>query len=176
MVAPFWVGFEVTFGKPKDKGAQTAERLSNIRTIPPRGLIKRDIIYGSIFTFAYFGIHLVAWRFAFPSRAEQLLWRIATFILLGLSAVYFTAVVASNYFARSFARRFLKVESSEFHAPLELAYRLPRWVACLVHIPFFLAYAVARLYIIVEGFCHLRAMSETAYETVKWENFLPHLS
>jgi hypothetical protein len=180
MVAPFWVGFEVTFAKRKNKPPATEhtvkKRLSNIRTIPPRGLIKRDIIYGTFFVFAYFGIHLVAWRFAFPSRTERLLWRVATFILMGLSAVYFLAVMVSNYLAPYFARRFLKVSDTDFHAPIELAHKLPHWLAVLIHVPFFLAYALARLYIIVEGFCHLRALAETAYSTIKWENFLPHMA
>jgi hypothetical protein len=43
MVAPFWAGFEVTFAKQKNKPPATKhtvkKRLSNIRTIPPRGLI-----------------------------------------------------------------------------------------------------------------------------------------
>jgi hypothetical protein len=134
------------------------------------------MVYMPFFVFAYFGIHLVAWRFVFPSRTEKLLWRVASFILMGLSAVYFLAIVVFNYFAPYFARRFFNISGAEFHAPIELAYRLPHWLAVLIHVPFFAAYALARLYIIVEGFCNLRALVDTAYSTIKWENFLPHIS
>jgi hypothetical protein len=180
MVPPFWVGFEVTFAKRKNRSLTpehaVKKRLSNTRTIPPRDLIKRETVYMPFFVFAYFGIHLVAWRFVFPSRTEQLLWRVATFILMGLSAVYFLAIVVSNYLAPYFARRFFNISGAEFHAPIELAYRLPHWLAVLIHVPFFAAYALARLHIIVEGFCNLRALVDTAYSTIKWENFLPHIS
>ncbi|KAF1934911.1 hypothetical protein EJ02DRAFT_328664, partial [Clathrospora elynae] len=80
MVAPFWTGFEVTFSKAKDRATiASPKRLSNIWTVPPRGLIKHDILYGTFFVLTYFEIRLVAWHFAFPTRVEQLLWRIATF-------------------------------------------------------------------------------------------------
>jgi hypothetical protein len=174
LVAPFWVGFDVTLGKNMESGDAKIERLSNTRTIPPRGLIKRDIFYGFFFVVAYFGIHLVAWRFAFPTRVEQILWRVAVFMLLSLSAFYFTTVLACNLFAKHVVKWILP--TTEFSNPIEIAYQLPRWAAVLIHVPFFLVYVIARIYIIVEGFYNLRALSNSSYLTIKWENFLPHIA
>lgn len=174
LVAPFWVGFEATFGKQKLNRDGTIRRLPNTRTIPPRGLIKRDILYGLIFVVVYFGIHFVAWRFTFPTRVEQLLWRISTFTLLGLSCFYFFAVVAGNFLATPLAKC-IGVKK-EFTTPMELVQALPRWVALMIHFPFFLAYVMARMYIIFEGFYNLRALTTSAYATIDWENFLPHFS
>jgi hypothetical protein len=176
LIAPFWVGFEVTFGKHHKRTEAILERVPNTRTIPPRGLIKRDMLFALIFVFGYFGIYLAAWRFIFPTRHEQILWRVSTFIQLGLSGVYFLAVLASSLdsLVKPFAKRILK--TTEFQNPIELAYKLPHWLAVLIHIPFFLVYIVARTYMIVEGFCNLRALSKSAYSTVEWESFMPHFS
>lgn len=174
LVAPFWVGFEATFGKRKETRDSTIKRVPNTRTIPPRGLIKLDILYALIFVSMYFGIHLAAWRFTFPTRVERLLWRISTFILLGLSGFYFFAVVAGNVLAKPIAK--YMYSTREFATPMELVHALPRWGALMLHFPFFLGYTMARTYIIIEGFYNLRALPATAYATIAWNNFLPHFS
>ena len=52
---------------------------------------------------------------------------------------------------------------------------LPRWAAVMVHSPVFVIYGLARAYIIVEGFVALRALPMSAFASVSWSDFIPHL-
>lgn len=132
-----------------------------------------DILFGNIFTLAYFGIHLAGWNFHFPTHIELILWRISSLTLLGLLIFYLLTVTLGTFCAEYFSRVFFK--NNEEKTILGVASLLPRSVAFLMHFPVVAAYCVARGYIIVEGFVNLRALPGTAFESVNWPNFVPHL-
>lgn len=74
LVAPVWFGVKVVLDWRKKSDSLPIASFDNSRTTPPRGVTVGDTVFAFIFTFAYFGIHLAAWNFVFPSKAEQVLW------------------------------------------------------------------------------------------------------
>ena len=105
----------------------------------------------------YGGVHLSAWGFNFPSRTEELLWKIACLDIMGSSIV--GALVISpgklgldgiwetiyGYFA----------------------------ITSLVVLAF--VYALSRVYIVTEAFVSLRHVPVGVYATVPWSQNIPHI-
>ncbi|KAL9636829.1 MAG: hypothetical protein Q9164_002577 [Protoblastenia rupestris] len=172
LIAPFWFGIRVCFDWREESDELPTKTFGNIRTTPPRGIKVSDIVYGSIYTLAYFGIHLAGWNFVFPSRTEQMLWRISSLVLLGLSIFYLSAVAFGTVMASRLARWLFK--NNEATTILGIASLMPRWLAVTIHSPIFVIYGIARGYIIVEGFVSLRILPVTVFSSVKWSNFVPH--
>ena len=172
LIAPFWFAIRICFDWRKEQDLPV-RTFGNSKTTPPRGINVVDMVYGTIFVVAYFGIHLVGWDFVFPSRTEQILWRASTLMLLSLAVFYFflvaTGIVLASYIARSIFK------NNEATTPLEVASLLPRWLAVIIHLPFIAVYCLARSYIIVEGFVNLRALPVTVFASVDWLNYVPHI-
>lgn len=173
LLAPFWFGFRVCFDWGRTADELPANVFGNSTTTPPRGIRVIDIAYANIFTIAYFGIHLAGWNFTFPSKTEQILWRVSSLSLLGLLIFYLFAVAFGTVMASRFARGLFN--NHESTTILGVASLLPRWVAVMVHAPVFVVYGLARAYIIVEGFVALRALPMSAFASLSWSNFVPHL-
>ena len=133
--------------------------------------ISRDEFVGNMFTQHFSTIHLAGWSFEFPSHTEQLLWRGAS-LLLGLLVLYLIAIGLGILIADRFARFFFKTEVQSI---LEVASLLPKWAQIAIHVPIIAAYVIARTYIIVERPVSLRALPRSAYESVNWTDFFPHL-
>ena len=171
LVAPFWFGVRVCFDWETNRDLPV-KTFGNSKTTPPRGITIIDIAYTTLINVAYFGIHLAGWNFVYPSKIEQILWRISSLTLLGLLIFYLIAVALGTMLASWIARTFFK--NDEETTILGVAGLLPRWLAVVVHGPVIAAYGLARCYILVEGFVNLRALPVTAYATVDWSNFIPH--
>lgn len=154
-------------------GALPLKTFGNSKTTPPRGIKISDIVYGHLFTLAYFGIHLAGWHFTFPTPTEKILWRTSSLILLGLLIFYLLATAFGTVMAGRLARGLFN--NHEATTILGVASLLPRWIAVLLHLPVFFVYGLARSYIIIEGFVSLRALPKTAFESVNWSNFVPHV-
>ncbi|KAL2044871.1 hypothetical protein N7G274_002646 [Stereocaulon virgatum] len=173
LLAPFWFGVGAVFHWRIKKGALPIKTFGNSKTTPPGGSTIADIIYIQTFALAYLGIHLAGWNFSFPTPIERILWRISSLVLLGSLIFYLNAVafgtVASGWLARTF------FNNHEATTILQVASLLPRWAAVLLHLPMFIIYGLARTYIIVEGFASMRALPKTAYGSINWSNFVPHL-
>lgn len=173
LIAPFWFAMKVVFDWRRDRSSLPANIFGNTDTIPPRGLRGRDITYALVFVASYSSIHLVAWNFEFPSNAEQLLWRISALTLLCLLFVYLLGVAFGTIMAERLAKAFF--HNNEATTLLSVAKLLSRWVAVLIHGPVIVAYVLVRSYIIVEGLVNLRALPASAYASVIWSNFIPHV-
>ncbi|KAK7024606.1 hypothetical protein VNI00_016167 [Paramarasmius palmivorus] len=106
---------------------------------------------------ALFGaIHCIPWVFQFPTHTEQLLWRI--------SAV----AVAAAPVAMGLLHVYLK----------ELVRSTPNWldnVMVTLLVVLSLAYAVFRITLLVIAFTALRDLRPSAYQTVQWTTFIPHI-
>ncbi|KAL9119282.1 MAG: hypothetical protein Q9187_004167 [Circinaria calcarea] len=172
LLAPFWFGVRSVFDWSKERGSIPIKTFGNSATTPPRGIKIADLFYGNIFTVAYLGIHLAGWNLVFPSATEQVLWRISGLTLLGVTVFYLLATAFGTVMASRLARFFF--DNDEATTILGVANLLPRWVAVLVHLPVIAAYALARCYIIIEGFLNLRALPLSAFDSVNWANYLPH--
>lgn len=173
LVAPFWFAIRRVFDWRTKPDCALINKFSNIDTVPPRGLKTADVIYGLIFTIIYFSLHLVGWRFNFPSAAERMLWRISSLTLLGLLIVYLLGFAFGTIMAKRLAKVWFN--NDKVTTLLGMARLLSRRAALLIHGPVIAVYILARSYVIVEGFLSLRALPATAFASVNWSNFVPHL-
>lgn len=172
IVAPFWFGVGVVVNLDKESNVRPLRRFGNSKTRPPAGITIRETIYGILFEFVYFGVHLASWNQLFPTQAELVLWRVSNLVLMGLLALYLIAIPIGMVSSKPFSRRWLP---NEVDTPLAVAAQLPRWAQVMIHIPILAAYLLARSYILLEGLISLRALPLKAYVDITWTSFLPHL-
>jgi hypothetical protein len=111
---------------------------------------------GSIFG----SIHCIAWNFDFPSRTEQLLWRISSGIITGYAGVAFLTTTF-----RLALKSFPDSWGESFFAGLTGA-------VVLFGLPY---YIVARLILLFLALFTLRDLPPNAHLAVRWTTFLPHL-
>ena len=172
LVAPFWFALGLLFDLDQESLSRPIKRFGNSKTRPPAGITRRETIYGVVFEFIYFGVHLVAWNQHFPTRLESNLWCISNLILFGLLVLYLITIPIGINFSKPLSRKFLK---KEVDTPLEFAAQLPHWAQIAIHVPIIGAYILARFYILLEGLISLRALPLDAYIDISWPNFIPHL-
>ena len=150
----------------------------------------------------YCGIHVCTWDFWFPSKAEMILWRSAL-IMMVVSIFNFWIADSINFrllpFLRvryphrfpaqekkspvngkwqtSAVRRYLSGVAAEFrnnspnqdpHLHVPLKAMIPAFISALL-------YCTSRVYILAEDVANLRSLPSSAYDTVNWSNFLPHV-
>ena len=173
LIAPFWFGMRAVFRWGSKRGTLPVMTFSNTDPVPPRGMQISDIIYVNFFALAYYSIHLAAWHFTFPTPVERMLWRTTSLTLLGLLIFYLFATAFGTVMAGRLAR--WGFNNHEANTILAVASLLPPWAAFLVHSPVIFTYILARSYIIIEGFVSLRVLPKSAFESVNWSNFLPHV-
>lgn len=109
-------------------------------------------ITGAICTTLFGALHCLAWTLPFPSRTEQLAWRICAVITTSLPPTYITAICF-------------------WYWPITWD-RLPENGKTL-GIIVMVAYGVPRIILIVLAFISLRALPADAYQTVTWTQYLP---
>jgi len=135
-------GSHVELNAGNDKRSKGLDRLS-IDLTERAGVI-------TIALFVAFGaVHCAAWNADFPTPIEQLLWRVAAVLTMGVPLLW---------------------------SPLE-AVDMPGWsghlkqtaIAVILYV-----YVIARLYLVAEMFAGLRAQPPGCYESVEWVKFLPH--
>lgn len=118
------------------------------------------LVAGTIFG----GLHLIPlWLSVFPSLTEQRMWRVSAFYVtvapMGLplatmaALLFFSCVVWCCCCGGE--------EGSEVLTAV--------FVACAI-----LAYAVARVILLVLPFTTLRALPKEAFRSVEWTRFIPH--
>ncbi|KAI5776243.1 hypothetical protein EDC01DRAFT_593838, partial [Geopyxis carbonaria] len=114
----------------------------------------------AVFTGSFYGgMHSLKWYDVFPTAMEQKLWRISTLV----GAVGIIPLVA-------FAMIFLRIQRIRNSQPAE-------WISWIVVILFWICaslFLVARVFLVVESFISMRAVSEDSYKTVQWAEVLPH--
>jgi len=115
----------------------------------------------------YASIHLGAWGFEFPTPAEALCWKIACFDIAVTTPALLTVEMALVHWR-------LSLKEPLGHDATEIQFRmisnsiLCSWVL-------FLAYLIARTFIIVEAFISLRSVPIGVYLTPSWLQMIPHL-
>ena len=93
-------------------------------------------------------VHCVGWSFAFPSYAEQHLWRIAS---ISVTSIPVLVIVTMNSLdgENRMGITILLISAS--------------------------AYLIGRLMLLVLPFMALRSLAAEAYQTVQWTTFIPHV-
>ncbi len=149
-----------------------------------------------IFMLLYSAIFICAWSFVFPSRTERILWNISSLAMLGFSVVGGVFFLYCDYaHVRSRGREKLTTEQ---HTPPQRPYMfgnmtkkvaakirslspdqdpalgisirllIPCTILCAI-------YSIARAYVLIEDIIGLRSLPSSAFETVDWTQFMPHL-
>lgn len=150
-----------------------------------------------LFQTAYAGVQIVAWNFHFPTHTERLMWRISTLIIIAAVIIVWIAdryafhilpalkirlaaiqhprklerLVTHNSHAkgvRSFGDRFRK-----FGNKYDVVSEVPLKAMMPITI-FAFFYCWARGYLFAEDLAALRALPPSAYDTIDWNQFLPH--
>jgi hypothetical protein len=179
LITPFWFGLTAVLRpstgrlRAQDKQQAPVKTLANSRVLPQDGISTALMVYTLLFQVAYFGLHIgFAWISAFPSPTEWYLWIGSTAVDVALIAIYFLAIPVGTYLAPFLGRVLLDIETTHF---MEVASALPVWAKIVVHGPFVLGYAVARMAVLVESVLSLRALPEAVYRDVNWTSFFPHV-
>jgi len=150
----------------------------------------------SFLVHSYSAIFVLGWNFYFPSRTEQILWRVSSIFTLMYGALgtvcggycmYFLqppgdrrlpltpkitilqTVGCWNKRVTKFTRR-LRNNSPDHDPTLTIPLRMlvPSSILCLL-------YVFSRAYILLEDAIGLRKLPSRAFETVNWPQFMPHL-
>ena len=128
------------------------------------GLILSGLLYG--------GLHLLAWKMPFASRAECILWRFSGLFIIS-TGLGFTGLKG--------AFKAIEVYDSARKHPISKSW-LASYVVLLkvFAIPFLftfcLVYLLARTFLVVESFLQLFRLPASAYETPAWSVYFPHIT
>lgn len=123
------------------------------------------MIVTSTIAIMFGAIHLIAWRFRFPTPAERWIWRGGAFLITAIPLILLGRSVVRY---RSFTN--LKRSHGRFTSR-KVRTLISFWVM-IVLCPI---YAVARIVLLVEAFVALRRLEPKATASVDWTKFLPHI-
>ncbi|KAF2029125.1 hypothetical protein EK21DRAFT_101345 [Setomelanomma holmii] len=140
-------------------------------------------------TLLFTGIHVAGWNFDFPTKTEQLLWRISSLLLFGITVAFWVfETIASWTRLGRWKTIYLHIVNREGLAthrknmtriqtlqPKRKMTELPLPWEFATITPMAILYGVARLYLIAEAFAELRNINASAYVNVEWTNFIPHV-
>lgn len=127
----------------------------------PRTFYSEDTNYkpllgSSVVAGALFGaFHCIAWNFSFPSHTEKILWRSASF---GVVAACSLSLVGAYFWFRVLKK------------PPQTIGSFMRRIS-----PVCLTYTIARMFLLVIAVISLRSLPSSAFETVDWVEFIPHI-
>lgn len=125
---------------------------------------KRPLVCFSTLAGAIFGsIHSAAWHYHFPSRIEGVLWHVSSLTIVGV-CLCITAGIPLY--------AFVDHKYQNTHYSEDLFWRICR--AVLRSLPA-LVYTFSRVSLLTLALLSLRDLPESAFETVTWTNFIPHI-
>lgn len=142
-----------------------------------------DAILLFIVILAYCCLHFIAWNFSFPTRIEQILWRVGCITIVATSFIFLACeTYQDGHRLGRWQRWYLKIFPKN---PVHLARVntmekkrremefIPLW-EIIVMSPVTFIYTLAKTYIVVEVFVSLRSLPSGAFDSVNWSNYIPH--
>ncbi|KAF8658913.1 hypothetical protein AX16_001957, partial [Volvariella volvacea WC 439] len=117
-------------------------------------------VYGSAIGVIFGGIHLIGWNFEFPTTIELWLWRTSSLVITAVPLLLAISV-ALIFLAYT-------IDSVLTERPAIFLHRLILYVCPLI-------YLAARIVNLFLAFFTLRALPESAYQNVRWTEFIPHI-
>uniref|UniRef100_A0A0W0EW14 Uncharacterized protein n=2 Tax=Moniliophthora roreri TaxID=221103 RepID=A0A0W0EW14_MONRR len=139
-------------------------RLGRVRSLHRIALYPVSIIFGAI--------HCIPWFFTFPTRLEQMLWRIAAVFVVGSS-------VSTGILHVVHHRLWHIVETARTPSTLLLVViflvTAVWYLLALLQCILYALYVAARLVVIAISFTTLRELPSSAYQAVQWNSFIPHI-
>ena len=126
-----------------------------------------------VLSLVYGGIHLATWNFAFASKTEHLLWKIACIDIMATVPIGIVCIEGLESLIESLKDflRSLFPRSWAWRVWYYLSERLPSAIFYTLSIP----YALSRIYIVVESFISLRRVPIGVYAAVPWVQAIPHV-
>jgi hypothetical protein len=124
-------------------------------------ILVQEFAVGTIFG----GIHCIAWKFAFLTHAEQMLWRVSAAAITAFTVnavIAFTTIALDEQF--KITSRYPGMVKMIVYPVVGLLY-----LGVLVYIP-------ARLILIFLSFFTLRDLPPDAFLAVRWTNLIPHIT
>lgn len=166
-VATFFYGMSLATNLDEKKPLKPISSFPN-SAVSHGGIKPIDVLYGYVFGTLYFGIHLIAWHFHFPSYTESWLWRSCSIVLASIAAMYEFGCWPGCYIGKY-------LFPGKPSTAIGIGKAMPKRLMQLCMWPFLILCFSARTYIVVEGFVGLRALPESAFESVNWWNVFPHI-
>ena len=109
---------------------------------------------------ALFGaIHVASWNIKLLTNVEQWLWR-ASALYCCTAGLIFYAIITLNDICEDY---------------FQILEGMSDTIIGLVATAIFSVYVIVRMFMIVEVFLSLRALPASAYESVQWSSFVPHI-
>jgi hypothetical protein len=141
---------------------------------------------------------MFAWNFAFPTHVELILWRVASVFTLAFGVVgggysglchkvllpklleekppTLSEMISRSQQSKGFRNRVSQVgakmrnispgQDPNLAVPLKVL--IPMSIICA-------CYCLCRLYLLIEDFIGLRKLPSSAFQTVDWSMYIPHL-
>ncbi|KAF8642786.1 hypothetical protein AX16_009419 [Volvariella volvacea WC 439] len=162
IVAPFLAVFDPLLDMVAEDGEEN--RATSVHPFYAAEMDYEDhylaAIYGSGIGVLFGGIHLIGWNFQFATTTELWLWRASSLVL---TVVPLLLIIAFSFF----------IAYNKFDVALlnyiGRAFSLP---AALLGAPLYFA---ARIILLFLAFFSLRCLPESAYQNVRWTEYLPHI-
>ncbi|TDL29163.1 hypothetical protein BD410DRAFT_7053 [Rickenella mellea] len=111
---------------------------------------------------AFGAIHCVAWSFQFPSHTERLIWRVSSFIIMGLPV----AILVLHTDHRTHETPLI-LQAGAAETPVRHKVNAAVFV--------FITYFIARVALMVLAFMSMRVLPPQEYQIVHWTNIIPHI-
>ena len=143
---------------------QVDDRGSSIKPLL-LGLILSGLLYG--------GLHLLAWKMPFASRAECILWRFSGIFIIP-TGLGFTGLKGSFKATEAYISARKITARNDYW--LDHFYVFLMVFAILFSTTLCLGYLLARTFLVVECFLQLSRLPPSAYETPAWSAYFPHIS
>ena len=115
---------------------------------PVEGTSYRTLI-SSLLAWSVFGaLHAIAWNYDFPTGTEKILWRVSSLVLAGVPAVCAVGIMLRGTDGDS---------------------------ALTMTTLSFVCGIICRLLLVSLMLASLRSLPSSAYQTIPWTNYIPHL-
>lgn len=186
-LGPPWSGNVMAFaGIHAGPQERPLTRLPNDRFPHVRGIRQYLLIIMTLFSD---GIHIFGWYFAFPSRTERIMWRVASLVMFCTAAVFWLAELFAGLYrdgvwamlkaiimhpSRISEAKSIREQRPSRPQPTPETFPLPWEFAASMTV--FIMYLIARIYVLGEMFAGLRELPHSAYQNVNWTTFIPHVS
>lgn len=141
-------------------------------------------------TLLFTGLHVLGWHFVFPSHTEQILWRVSSLILFGVTGAFWLFETAASWarlgrwrwlymylFRRHLLPRFEEERQAKEarHVSTRKAIELPLAWEFWTIMPIVVIYGLARWYQVIEMFLQLRHLEASVFVQVSWSVHIPRI-
>ncbi|KAF8648131.1 hypothetical protein AX16_006381 [Volvariella volvacea WC 439] len=156
--------FGIVFGPLLEMtNVEKAVRASSVHPFYAAQLLinQHQIAYlcASVIGVTFGGIHLIGWHFLFPTTTELWLWRASSLVLTVAPALI------------PFCWRPIADPPHDWGIP-NIVEQLFAFLVTRIGTPL---YVTARVIILIFSFFALRDLPDSAYDNIKWTNFIPHI-